>query len=188
VNELGGLKALFVVGAALVAAGCSPGAGEQSAPPEKHFDVTGWGALKPGMSKKDALATGELAATGAGKFGSCEDHLYQGGPAPDPKQLADESTKGVADRTEVFTANGGVRFFGETIHIILPPPGATATQNVGVGATVDQLKAAYPDAVGLDDRTFQVPVPEKDDWVPSFRFTDGKVTSFVLFALGVECV
>lgn len=247
VNILGGLKVLLVVGAALVAVGCSSSSGDQAeaTSTEKHFDVTGWGGLKPGMSKKDALATGELAATGAGRLGTCEDYLYQGAPTPDPRKLAEdealeqqiaeaqkaadaaraaigpepgpnagaaeyaasaerlaasaeasnkvaqltvESTKRAADRTEVFTANGGVRFFGEAIQIILPPPGATAARNVGIGATVDQVKAAYPNAVGLDDRTFQVPVPDEEDWVLSFRFTDGKLTSFLLFALGVECV
>ncbi|WP_189160259.1 hypothetical protein [Lentzea pudingi] len=245
-NKLGGLKALFVVGVALVVAGCSPGAGEQQATPqEKHFDVTGWGGLKPGMSKKDALATGELAATGAGKLGTCEDYLYQGAPTPDPKKLAEdealeqqiveaqkaadaakaaigpapganagaaeyaasaerlaasaeasnkvvqltvESTKRSADRTELFTTNGGVRFLGEAIQFILPPPGATAAQNVGKGATVDQFKAAYPNANGIDDRTFQVPVPDQKDWVLSFRFTDGKLSSFMLLDLAVECV
>ncbi|NKE63676.1 hypothetical protein FXN61_45960, partial [Lentzea sp. PSKA42] len=92
-NNLGGFKAVFVVAAAFAAVSCSSGSPAQqqsSSTQEKHFDVTGFGKLKPGMSRQDALATGELAATGAGKTGTCEDYRYQAAPAPDPKQLAED--------------------------------------------------------------------------------------------------
>lgn len=79
--------------AALAAAGCTPGesATSSSAGQAKHFDVAGFGKLKPGMSKQDALATGELGATGAGKSGTCEDYRFQSGPAPDPAELAEDA-------------------------------------------------------------------------------------------------
>ena len=90
VRNSGGFKAVFVVAAALAVAGCSSG-DQQPSTQEKYFDVKGFGKLKPGMSKQEALATGELAATGAGKAGDCEDYRYQGAPAPDPKQVAEDA-------------------------------------------------------------------------------------------------
>ncbi|RDI31046.1 hypothetical protein DFR72_104381 [Lentzea flaviverrucosa] len=211
---------------------------------EKHFDVTGWGGLKPGMSKKDALATGELGATAAGKTGDCEDYRYQGAPAPDAKQLAEdaeieqkyeaakkvaddadaavgpapganagaaayaahaeklataaeagakavelsaESTKRIAARAEAREANGGVLFAGDKIRMIVPPPGATTAKNIGKGATVEQLKAAYPNAVDKDGKGFEVPVPDQQGTVLSFHFTDGKLTTFLLFNGEAKC-
>lgn len=245
VKHSGGFKAVFVVAVALAAVGCSP-AGDQRQPStqEKHFDVTGFGKLKPGMSKQEALATGELAATGAGKFGNCEDYRYQGAPAPDPKQLADEaeaeqkyeaaqkaadeaeasvgpapganasaaefaahaerlaasaqvgakaaqlaaeSTQRIANRAEAREANGGVLFAGDKIRMIVPPPGATTAKKIGEGATVDQLKAAYPNAVQKDDKTYDVPVPDQQGAVLSFHFTDGKLTTFLLFNAEAKC-
>ncbi|WP_144065690.1 hypothetical protein [Lentzea albidocapillata] len=202
---------------ALAAVSCSPGSGDQqAAPQQKHFDVTGWGKLKPGMSKKDALATGDLAATAAGKTGDCEDYRYQDAPAPDPKQLAAdaeieqkyeaaqkvaddadagakavelsaESTKRIAARAEAREANGGVMFAGDKIRMIVPPPGVTAAKNVGKGATVDQFKAAYPNAVDKDGKGFEVPVPDQQGVVLSFHFTDGKLTTFLLFNGETKC-
>lgn len=242
-NILGGLKAVFVVAAALVAVSCSSG-DQQSSAQEKHFDVTGFGKLKPGMSKQEALATGDLAATGAGKFGVCEDYRYQGAPAPDAAQiaaeaeaekqyeaaqkaadeadagvgpapganagaaeyaahaeklaaaaevgakaaqLAAESTQRIAKRAEAREANGGVLFAGDKIRMILPPPGATAAKSVGKGATMDQVKAAYPNATGKDDKTLEVPVPDQQGVVLSFHFTDGKLATFLLFNGEAKC-
>lgn len=244
VKNIGGVKAVFVVVAALAAVGCTTGEQQSAAPQEKHLDVTGFGKLKPGMSKQDALATGDLAATGAGKVGNCEDYRYQGAPAPDPKelaaeaeaeqkyeaaqksadeakaaigpapgvnagaaeyaahaeklaasaevsaqaaQLAAESTQRIAKRAEAREANGGVLFAGDKIRMIVPPPGVTAAKNVGKGATVDQLKAAYPNAVQKDDKTFEVPVPDQQGVVLSFHFTDGKLETFLLFNGGAKC-
>ncbi|SEP92978.1 hypothetical protein [Lentzea albida] len=244
-NILGGFKALFVVGTALAAVSCSPGQEEQpAAPQEKHFDVTGWGKLKPGMSKQDALATGDLAATGAGKTGNCEDYRYEDGPAADPKQVAEddaleqkiaeaqkaadaakaaigpepgpnagaadyaasaerlaasaeasnkvvqltvESTKRIADRAEAREAHGGVLFAGDKIRMILPPPGATAAKDLGKGATVEQVKAAYPNATSAGDGMFDVPVPGQKGFVLSFHFAEGKLTAFMLFNTEAAC-
>ncbi|WP_143139118.1 hypothetical protein [Lentzea waywayandensis] len=240
------MKAVFVVAVALAAAGCTPGSGDQQAAAQEkpHFGVAGWGKLKPGMSKQDALATGELAATGAGKTGTCEDFRYQGAPAVDPKQVAEddaleqkiaeaqkvadaakaavgpapgpnagaadyaasaeriaasaeasnkvvqltvESTKRIADRAEAREANGGVLFAGDKIRMILPPPGATAAKDIAKGATVDQLKAAYPNATSSDDKTFEVPVPDQRGFVLSFHFNEGKLTTFLLFNTESAC-
>ncbi|WP_109632017.1 hypothetical protein [Lentzea atacamensis] len=219
--------------AALAAVGCSSGDQQpQSSTQEKYFDVKGFGKLKPGMSKQEALATGDLAATGAGKSGDCEDYRYQGAPAPDPKQLAEnaeieqkyeaaqkaadeakaaigpapganagaadyaahaerlaasaeasnavvqlsvKSTQRIAERAEAREANGGVLFAGDKIRMILPPPGATAAKGVGKGVTVDQFKAAFPNAEQKDDKTFDVPAPGQQGVVLSFLFTDGKL-------------
>lgn len=243
VNNLGGFRTVLVVAAALVAAGCTSGEQPAGSSQEKPFDVTGFGKLKPGMSKQDALATGELAATGAGKLDNCEDYRYQGAPAPDPKQLAEdeaveqkyrdaqkaadeaeaavgvlpasggaaeiaahaakaaasaeasskaaklaaESTDRAAKRAEALTTHGGVRFAGGKIQLLVPPSGATTAKKIGNGATVDQLKAAYPNLVEVDARTFNVPVPDQESFVLSFRFTDGKLGSFVLFDQGLDC-
>lgn len=242
-KNLGGFKAVFAVAAALVAVSCSSG-GQQSSEQEKHFDVTGFGKLKPGMSKQDALATGDLAATGAGKSGTCEDYRYQGAPAVDAAQLAAdaeaekqyeaaqkaadeaeaavgpapganagaaeyaahaeklaasaqvgakaaqlaaESTQRIATRAEAREANGGVLFAGDKIRMILPAPGVTAAKGVGKGATIDQVKAAYPNATGKDDKTLEVPVPDQQGVVLSFHFTDGKLTTFLLFNGEAKC-
>ncbi|WP_112228902.1 hypothetical protein [Lentzea atacamensis] len=196
------------------------------------------------MSKQEALATGDLAATGAGKSGNCEDYRYHGAPAPDPKQLAEDaeieqkyeaaqkaadearaaigpapganagaadyaahaerlaasaeasnavvqlsvkSTQRIAERAEAREANGGVLFAGDKIRMILPPPGATAAKDVGKGATVDQFKAAFPNAEQKDDKTFDVPVPGQQGVVLSFLFTDGKLTTFLLFNAEAKC-
>jgi hypothetical protein len=196
------------------------------------------------MSRQDALATGELAATGAGKTGTCEDYRYQAAPAPDPKQLvedeeiekqlvaaekaADEakaaigpepgpnagaaeyaasaerlaasaeasskvaqlsaqSTERIVKRAQAREANGGVMFAGDKIRMIVPPPGATTAKNIGKGATVDQLKAAYPNLVQKDDKTFEVPVPDQQGAVLSFHFADGKLATFLLFNGEAAC-
>lgn len=244
-NNLGGMKAVFVAAVALAAVSCSPESGsrdQQPAAQAKHFDVSGWGRLKPEMSKQDALATGELAATAAGKTGTCEDFRYQGAPAPDPKKVADdaefeqkyeaaqkaadaadaavgpapganagaadyaahaekiaasaeagakatelvaESTKRIAERAEAREANGGVMFSGDKIRMILPPPGARTAKGIAKGATVDQLKAAYPNAAGKDDKTFEMPAQQ--GYVLSFHFTDGKLETFLLFNGEAKC-
>ncbi|MFI6102309.1 hypothetical protein ACIA8G_42730 [Lentzea sp. NPDC051213] len=230
---------------ALAAVGCTSGA-QSSSPTQdaKHFDVTGFGKLKLGMSKQEALATGELAATGAGKSGICEDYRYQGSPAPDPQELAAEaeieqkyeaakkaadaaeaavgpapganagaadyathaeklaasaeasnkvvqlsveSTQRIAKRAEAREANGGVMFAGDKIRMILPPPGATTAKNIGKDATVEQLKAAYPNVAQKDDETFEVPVPDQQGQVLSFHFTGGKLTTFLLFNGEAKC-
>ena len=238
------MKAVFAVAAALVAVGCTTGEKQPPAAQEKHFDVTGYGKLKPGMSKQDALATGELAASGAGKSGTCEDYRYQGAPQPDAAELAAEaeveqklaaaqkaadeaeaavgpapgvnagaaayaahaeklaksaelsakateliakSTERIAKRAEAREANGGVLFAGDKIRMIVPPPGVTAAKNVGRGATVDQVKAAYPAAKQQDDKTLDVPVPDQQGVVLSFHFTDGKLDTFLLFNADAKC-
>jgi hypothetical protein len=244
VNNLGGFKAVFVVAAALVAVSCSPGDQQQPSAQEKYFDVTGFGKLKPGMSKQEALATGELAATSAGKYSTCEDYRYQGAPAPDPKQVAAdaeaeqkyeaaqkaaddadaavgpapgtnagaadfaahaeklaaaaeagakatqliaESTQRIAKLAEAREASGGVLFAGDKIRMIVAPPGATAARNVGKGATVDQVKAAFPNASGKDDKALEVPVPDQQGVVLSFHFTDGKLETLLLFNAEAKC-
>ncbi|KJK49395.1 hypothetical protein UK23_13925 [Lentzea aerocolonigenes] len=229
---------------ALAAVSCSTGAQQQPAAQEKHFDVTGFGKLKPGMSRQDALATGDLAATGAGKSGNCEDFRYQGAPAPDAAELAAdadveqklsaaqkaaddaeaavgpapganagaadyaahaeklaasaelsakateliaESTQRIAKRAEAREANGGVLFAGDKIRMIVPPPGVTAANNVGKGATIDQVKAAYPNGKDADDKGYDVPVPDQQGVVLSFHFTDGKLDVFMLFNGAAKC-
>lgn len=235
---------MFVVASALAAVSCTPGSGEQPSAQDgkKHFDVAGFGKLKPGMSKQDALATGELATTVAGKTGTCEDYRYQGAPPRDPKEIAEDeevekqleaaqkaadeakaavgpepgpnagaaeyaasaerlaasaeasskvaqlsaqSTDRIVKRAEAREANGGVMFAGDKIRMILPPPGVTAAKDVGKGATVEQVKAAYPNGVAKDDKSFEV--PGENGFVLSFLFADGKLESFALFNAAATC-
>ncbi|WP_329787877.1 hypothetical protein V1227_24665 [Lentzea sp. DG1S-22] len=248
-NNLGGSKALFVVAVALTAAGCSPvpvtGQGDQQpVVQEKTFDVTGFGKLKPGMSKQDALASGELAATGAGRSGTCEDYRYQGAPARDAKESADEtaaeqqleaaqkaadeaeaavgpmpnanagaaafaahaakaaasaeagaraaelaaaSAQRGAERAEAREANGGVLFAGDRIRLLLPPPGVKSAKGIAAGATVDDVKAAYPTVRQRDEKTWDVPVPDQPGTVLSFHFANGKLVTFLLFNADAKC-
>ncbi|MFD4673055.1 hypothetical protein ACFWNN_25260 [Lentzea sp. NPDC058450] len=236
---------------AITVVSCSPSAGTGSgdqapaAPEKKVLDVSGFGKLKPGMSKQDALATGELAPAVAGRTGKCEDHRYTGAPAPDAKQLEEEaefekkyeaaqkaaddaeaaigpapganagaaeyaayaekaaasaeasakateliseSTKRIVARAEAREANGGVLFAGDEIRMIVPPPGVTAAKDIAKGATVEQLKAAYPNAVEKEaGKTFEVSVPDQNDVVLSFHFADGKLTTFLLFNSEAKC-
>jgi hypothetical protein len=102
-------------------------------------------------------------------------------------QLAAESTDRIVKRAEAREANGGVLFAGDKIRMIVPPPGVTVAGNVGKGATVDQLKAAYPKVVQKDDKTFEVPVPDQQGVVLSFHFTDGKLATFLLFNAEAKC-
>ncbi|WP_167980242.1 hypothetical protein, partial [Lentzea indica] len=102
-------------------------------------------------------------------------------------QLSAQSTERIVKRAQAREANGGVMFAGDKIRMIVPPPGATTAKNIGKGATVDQLKAAYPNLVQKDDKTFEVPVPDQQGVVLSFLFTDGKLESFALFNAEATC-
>ncbi|WP_394613993.1 hypothetical protein JNUCC0626_29445 [Lentzea sp. JNUCC 0626] len=247
-NILGGFKAVCVVAVALTAVSCSAGSGSGDQQPaesdKKVLDVTGFGKLKPGMSKQDALASGELADVVVSKFDKCEDYRYAGAPQPDPKKLEEEaefdkkyaaaqkaaddaqaavgeapgpnagaaayaayaekaaasaeasakateliseSTQRIVARAEEREANGGVLVAGDQIRMIIAPPGVTSAKGITKGSTIEQVKAAYPNAVEKEEgKTFEVPVPDRTD-VLSFHVTDGKVTTFMLFNGEAKC-
>lgn len=54
----------------------------------KTFGPAGWGKLKPGMSKDDALASGELGPAPISSVTKCDFYPYADGPKPDPERMA----------------------------------------------------------------------------------------------------
>ncbi|MEO6084394.1 MAG: hypothetical protein ABIQ18_14940 [Umezawaea sp.] len=52
------------------------------------FGPAGWGKLTPGMTKDQALATGDLGADPVNVLGGCQDHSFADGPKPDPARMA----------------------------------------------------------------------------------------------------
>jgi hypothetical protein len=58
------------------------------APAVTTFGPAGWGKLEPGMTKDQALATGELGADPVNVLGGCQDHSFADGPKPDAARMA----------------------------------------------------------------------------------------------------
>lgn len=57
----------------------------------KRFGFDGFGKLKPGMSKDQAVATGELGPSPVSVVTGCEDYSFAGGPLPDPIEIAKDA-------------------------------------------------------------------------------------------------
>lgn len=243
-NKLGGLIVVAVLAAGCTSGGPASAPQAQSQSQEKFFDVAGFGKLKPGMSRQEALATGELAASGAGKTGDCEDFRFQNGPALDPAELAADveaeekyaaaqkaaaeaeakvgpapgpnagaadyaahaerlaaSAKAAAEaaqlsvatidrtvkRAERREANGGVMFGKDKLRMIVAPPGATTEKKIGSGATVEQLKAAYPAIAADGEDAFKLPVPDHQGWDLTFEVKDGRIGAIMLVTKDVKC-
>ncbi|GAA1981490.1 hypothetical protein GCM10009754_67870 [Amycolatopsis minnesotensis] len=57
----------------------------------KQFGFDGFGKLKPGMRKDEAVATGELGPAPVAVVTGCEDYSFAGGPLPDPVEIAKDA-------------------------------------------------------------------------------------------------
>lgn len=76
--------------AALLAAGCTSGgdAAKQESAATNYFGPAGFGKLKPGMTKDEAVATGDLGASPVAVASGCDDYSFVDGPKPDPEKMA----------------------------------------------------------------------------------------------------
>lgn len=118
----------------------SPTAASSAAAPT--LDATGYGALKLGMTKAEATATG-LAAGITGAEGSCgdtSDGTLAGAPTAEPT-------------AEVSYVQGNLFFSANTGKLIaISAYGPVATpEGIKIGSTVAELKAAYPSWSGEPD-------------------------------------
>ncbi|GAA3817569.1 hypothetical protein [Nocardioides panacisoli] len=107
--------------------GCS--GGSDSVSTEVPLGPDGYGDLTIGMSEQEAVATGGLTVTGT-DFG-CR-HFTLAGYAPRAN-----STDGY------ITAKNG-------LESIFARPGMLTPEGIGIGSTLDELRAAYPDLSGSD--------------------------------------
>lgn len=106
------------------------------------LDAAGYGALKLGMTKAEAAATG-LAVGISGTEGSCgdtSDGTLAGAPTAEPT-------------AEVSYVRGNLFFSADTGKlVVISAYGPVATpEGIKVGSTVAQLKAAYPSWSGEPD-------------------------------------
>lgn len=128
------------------------------------FGPDGYGGLLLGMSYEEAAESG---------------------------RLADATRKELAEGTcETFTlaegshAVGGVLISGSRGVVAFEASGARTPAGVGAGSTVDELRAAYPEATKTDTG-FVVPAGERSRY--SFAVTDGSVTALRLVASNTDC-
>ncbi|WP_215546612.1 hypothetical protein [Amycolatopsis sp. CA-230715] len=71
--------------------GGGDGGGTAAADGPPRFGFDGFGKLKPGMSKDEAVATGELGPSPVSVVTGCEDYSFAGGPLPDPAEIAKDA-------------------------------------------------------------------------------------------------
>jgi hypothetical protein len=111
-----------------------------SALPPPNLGPEGYGALKLGMTKAQARATGLVTGLGAGDAGEC------GGPGDGRLHGGDP-----ADRDSL---PGWLAFSSRSNRLvaIYAIPGVRTPEGIGLGSTYDELHAAYPawEAIGPD--------------------------------------
>ncbi|WP_067435397.1 hypothetical protein [Nocardioides jensenii] len=131
----------------------------------------GWGELKIGMTAAEMEATGLVTIA----------------EADDPAAACRAFTiKGWADTVHP-NVSGQVHGFVSTVHglaIIFAQPGMKTPEGIGVGSTVDDVRAAYGELTGQD--AYNTVAVDGRSW---FFLTDGsKVTAFQLEHADQDCV
>lgn len=156
-----------MVAAVLAVTACNP-ATDGGPPVVKAFGAQGWGALKPGMTEQDALATGELDREPVAVVAGCEFYSLAGGPKPDPAWIAadqayDQAHRAAVNRVEDLTAKLG------------PPPAPDAPeadQVAWVARSAETARAVGDVAIAaseLNRRADEVAGPTSTVGIASFR-------------------
>lgn len=130
------------------ATACNP-ATTGEPPVVKAFGAQGWGALKPGMTKQDALATGELEREPLAVIGDCDFYSLTGGQRPDPTQTAADQAYTQAHRTAVNRVAELTARVGPP-----PPPNAPAKDQVEwASRNADAARAVGDVAIAASELT-----------------------------------
>jgi len=86
----------------------------------RKFGPDGFGKLKLGMTKREALATGNLGVAPVAVVSGCQDYSFAAGPAPDPAAMAADAK---AEKDYVDTTKKA----DELDAAVGPPPGSNAS-------------------------------------------------------------
>jgi hypothetical protein len=152
-----------------------------STAPTLVLGPSGYGALKLGMTRAEAVATGLTTGTEASGKGTCGgqgDGLLKGAPAP----------AGPAN-------TAGQLFFSEAWNLvaIYAFPGVKTPEGIGLGSTYEQMRAAYPDwnpvpaADSATDGRGGVKVPGNGDAHYRIVVNGAKVVELSLDANNQDC-
>ena len=167
----GRLAGLTAVAAVLAVTACSPATNGEP-PVVKAFGAQGWGALKPGMAKQDALATGEVGREPLAVLGACDFYSLAGGPGPDPVWVA-------ADQAYADAHRAAVNRVDELVGKVGPLPAPEASENDQVAwafRSADAARAVSDVAIAasaLAEREVQLAGPSSPAGIVSFR--DGRL-------------
>lgn len=134
----------------------------------KALGAQGWGALKPGMTEQEALATGELDRESVAVVAGCEFYSLAGGSKPDPAwvvadQLYDQAHRAAVNRVQELAAKVG------------PPPAPDAPeadQVAWAARSADTARAVSDVAIAasaLTQRVDQVAGPTSAAGIASFH-------------------
>ncbi|WNV88793.1 hypothetical protein [Umezawaea sp. Da 62-37] len=162
----GRLTGLAAVAAVLATTACMP-ATDGGPPAVRSFGAEGWGPLTPGMTKQEALATGELSPEPLAVIGGCDYYSFANGPVPDPALLAADQANDVAYRDAVHRVEDLSTKVGPS-----PAPDAPADEQLAWAArSADAARAVSAVAViasTATDRVAQIAGPANPAGVVSF--------------------
>lgn len=128
---------------AFTEAGCTDGTESIPPPATGTIGPDGYGAIKLGMTLEEVLATGEATVSRPPGTEWCTGIRI----LPESSSTADDAV--------VSTALGVAGIFLR---------GAMRTpEGIGIGSTVDELVAAYPDAEQPVEGTYAIPIPDHPD-------------------------
>ncbi|WP_146174831.1 hypothetical protein [Umezawaea tangerina] len=162
----GRLAGLTAVAAVLATTACMP-ATDGGPPATRVFGAEGWGPLTPGMSKQEALATGELSPEPLAVIAGCDYYSFTNGPTPDPAALAADQANDTAYRDAVRRVEDLTTRIGPS-----PAPDAPAADQLSwASRSADAALAVSAAAVmasSTTDRIAQLVGPTNPTGVVSF--------------------
>lgn len=153
----------------------APGTTSATAPEAATLGPDGVGALKLGMSKAEAEASGLVTGVVAGSDGTCggpEDGSLKGGASPDGDDIA------------------GRLFFSATtgkLVAIYAHAGIATPEGIGLGSTQAELVAAHSDWQQLDSEPGWVAVPDNPQAHYRISIVDDRVFELSLDSNDQDC-